>query len=262
MIYICFGITKSASTFLYQLTEETFRAAGRKPAFLRPPLRSSTSPVNYFDDIDPQLLEAIARAAGGLDVVIKTHQALHPGVARRIEAGDVLACACVRDPREIALSMVDHGRKSAELGYPEFTECRTPLDTFPSLDDQVRNLEGWTALPAVEVFTYNEICFETAAVVKRLAAQIGVGIDVAKALRPFLGKHLIVEFNKGAALRYREMPESEQAAFLERYRSLYETFRFDTPAALDVARSQARRPPRPRSPFGVRLAHRLRMLRS
>ena len=38
MIYICFGMTKSASTFLYQLTEETFRAAGRSPARLRPPL--------------------------------------------------------------------------------------------------------------------------------------------------------------------------------------------------------------------------------
>lgn len=255
MIYICFGITKSASTFLYQLAEETFRAAGRKPASLPPPLRPSTSAVNYFDDIDPQLLDTVARAAGGLDVVLKTHQRLHPGVARRIEAGEVLACACVRDPREIALSMVDHGRKSAELGYLEFTECRTTFDTFPSLDDQVRNFETWAARPAVEIFTYNEICFETAAVVRRLAAQIGVRIGAARALWPFLGKHLIIEFNKGAALRYREMPDDEQAAFLARYRSLYEAFRFDTPAAAAVARSQARRPPRPRGPFGARLAH-------
>ena len=54
MIYICFGMTKSASTFLYQLTEETFRAAGRRPARLGPPLRPLRSVENYFDTIDPR----------------------------------------------------------------------------------------------------------------------------------------------------------------------------------------------------------------
>jgi hypothetical protein len=262
MIYISFGMTKSASTFLYQLTEETFRAAGRRPARLRPPFRPLASAENYFDDIDPELIDAIARAVNGRDVVLKTHQGLHPGVASRIEAGGLLANVSVRDPREIALSMVDHGRKSARLGLPEFTECRTVRNAWPSLDNQVENLKRWSALKAVEVFLYNEICFETVAVVKRIAAQIGVEIDVKKALRPFRSKRLIGQFNKGAALRYREMPISEQAAFLDRYRNVYETFRFDTPAALEAARFQEGRPPQPRSGLGDRLSHFERTLRS
>jgi len=250
MIYICFGMTKSASTFLYQLTEETFRAAGRKPARLRPPLQSIVSTENYFDDIDPELIDAIARAVGARDVVLKTHQVLHPGVAERIEAGAVLASASIRDPREMALAMVDHGRRSRRQGRPEFAECRTVFDTWASIDYQVENMRRWLMPKPVELFLYNAICFETAAVVSRIAAQIGAKIDVSDALRPFRSKRTIGRFNKGAALRYREMPAQEQAAFLERYQSLYAAFCFDTPTALEVAQSQEGRPPRPRGALG------------
>ena len=54
MIYICFGMMKSASTFLYQLVEETFRVAGRRPVRLGPPLRFHWSVENYIDgDLRP-----------------------------------------------------------------------------------------------------------------------------------------------------------------------------------------------------------------
>lgn len=118
MIYICFGMTKSASTFLYQLTEETLRAAGRKPARLGPPFCPRWRVENYIDDIDPALLEAIAVATGGRDVVLKTHQGLHPEVARQIDARSLLASASIRDPREIALAMVDHGADRAAGAMP------------------------------------------------------------------------------------------------------------------------------------------------
>jgi hypothetical protein len=241
MIYICFGMTKSASTSLYQLTEQTFRAGGRDPARLPPPLRPRGAAENYFDDIDPQLLDEAAKAAGGRDLVLKTHQGLHPHVARRIEAGDVLASVSIRDPREVALSMVDHGRRSARRGLTEFTECRTARDAWPSLDNQLANLGRWSALKAVQVFRYNETCFETASVVSRIAAQTGVAVDTSAVLAPFRNKRRIGQFNRGAPLRYREMPADEQAAFLERYAGLYAAFRFDTRAAEAVAEAEEKR---------------------
>jgi hypothetical protein len=229
------------------LTEETFRAAGRPPARLRPPLRAPGAAENYFDVVDPLLLDAVAEAAGGRDVVLKTHQGLHAAVARRIEVGELLASVSIRDPREAALSMVDHGRKAKRLGVPEFTECRSVRDAWPSLDRQIRNVGDWSALNGVAVFGYNEICFETASVVSRIAAQIGVAVPVPAVLSRFRNPRRIGQFNRGEALRYREMPVDEQAAFLERYADFYARFRFDTPAALAAAGqgTAARR----RSPF-------------
>jgi hypothetical protein len=261
MIQICFGMTKSASTFLYQLTEETFRAAGRKPARLGPPLRPRWSVENYFDDIDPPLLDAVAEAAGARDVVLKTHQGLHPEIARRIEAGSLLASASIRDPREIALAMVDHGRRSRRWGHSEFAECRTVFDALPSLDNQIANLSRWAALEKLEIFRYNEICFDGAAVVQRIAAQIGVSVKPAEVLAPFGGKGLIGQYNKGAALRYREMPEDQQRAFLDRYAKLYREHSFDTPAAAAIAQTEGRRRPRGRGEFAHRVAEIRRFLR-
>jgi hypothetical protein len=201
MIYICFGMTKSASTFLTQLIEETFRAAGRRPARLGPPLRPLRSVENYFDTIDPELLHAVSERVGERDVVLKTHQQLHPDVARQIDSRLRLASASIRDPREIALAIVDHGRRARRWGRADFAECRTVLDALSSIDNQVANFKRWSALETLEIFRFNEICFDSAAVVTRIAAQIGVAVDPGEVLVPFHDKGLIGQFNKGAPLR-------------------------------------------------------------
>ena len=262
MIYICFGMTKSASTFLYQLTEQTFRAAGRRPARLDPPFRPLRSVENYFDTIDPTLLLAISERIGERDVVLKTHQELHPEVAREIDSGLRLASASIRDPREIALSMVDHGRRARRWGHADFAECRAVCDALPSLDNQIANFKRWSALRTLEIFRYNEICFDSAAVVARIAAQIGVAVDPDEVLAPFHDKRLVGQFNWGAAMRYREMPREQQSVFLDRYAQFYDEFWFDTPAAAAVAQAQESRPPWGRGQLSRHLAYLRRRFRS
>ena len=134
------------------------------------------------------MLSAVSERIGERDVVLKTHQALHPDVAEQIDAGLLLASASIRDPREIALAMVDHGRRARRFGFSEFSECRTVYDALPSIDNQVANLKGWSTLKKLELFSYNGICFDTMAVVARLAAQIGVVADPVKVMAPFQSK--------------------------------------------------------------------------
>jgi len=137
MIYICYGITKSASTFLYQLTEEVFRAAGRKPARLGPPLRPRMSVENYFGSIDPTLLQDISGQAAGRDVVLKTHALPHPEVGRLITAGSVLASASIRDPREIRPLHTRSRPSFAPMGLCPFFQFSQSADTLAALDDQI-----------------------------------------------------------------------------------------------------------------------------
>jgi hypothetical protein len=133
---------------------------------------------------------------------------------------------------------------------------------LPSIDDQVGNFKRWAALETVEIFRYNEICFDSEAVVRRIAAQIGVAVDPNEVLAPFRDKALIGQFNKGAAMRYREMPAGQQSMFLDRYAEFYDEFWFDTPAAARVAAVQEPQPPRGRSQLAHRLAYLRRRLRS
>lgn len=239
MIYICYGITKSASTFLYQMTEEVFRAAGRPVVRLGKPFRKSDSVENYFNFIDHDLLGEIERHIGGANIVLKTHGPPRGEVARLVAAGTVLASASIRDPREIALSMIDHGARSRRWRNKPFSEFATVADTLNSLDIQLGCFRDWAAVEPVKIFTYNAICYDSAAVIRAVANQIGAEIDAESVLAKFRDKGVIGQFSKGKALRYSEMSAGDQAVFLERYAELYAAHTFDTDHARRIAAEQS-----------------------
>lgn len=239
MIYICYGITKSASTFLYQMTEEVFRAAGRPVVRLGAPFRKSDSVENYFNFIDHDLLGEIERHVGGGDIVLKTHGPPRGEVASLVTAGKVLASASIRDPREIALSMIDHGARSRRWRNKPFSEFVTVADTLNSVDIQLGCFREWAIVEPVKIFTYNEICYDSAAVIRAIANQIGAAIDVENILAKFRDKGVIGQFSKGKALRYSEMSPGDQAVFLERYAELYASHAFETDKARSVASEQS-----------------------
>lgn len=245
MIYICYGVTKSASTFLYQLTEETFRAADRMVARLGRPFRPVDSVENYFNFIEADLLDEIEHAIGRQDIVLKTHGTPPRDLAELVASGRVKVSASIRDPREIALSMLDHGSRSRRWRKSPFSEFGTVADTLHALDLQIACFLDWAATPGVAVFRYNDICFDSAAVVRSVAAQIGAEVDTEAVIRAFGSKTTIGQFSKGKALRYTEMGGEDQAIFLERFAALYGAYEFETQAALRVAQTQARRSFRP-----------------
>lgn len=232
MIYLSYGLLKSASTLTYQVTEEILRQAGRTPCILRQPLRPALSVTNYFDNIDLPLIRRIQNAAKGADVVIKTHQLPAPEVLALVEQGDILASVSFRDPREIALSMVDHGERSRRWAIPEFSECAGVLDCCPSIDEQIEVLRVWCAIPRVERIAYNEICFDMPSVIARLARQMGVLVDIGAVEEAFLDKKLVGQFNKGVRDRFHEMTAAESAHFLERYARFYKRFMPDPAPSL------------------------------
>ncbi len=254
MIYICYGVTKSASTFLYQLTEEILVVSGRSCGRIRQP--GSAKLENYFDRISPAFLDRIAAAARGRDVVLKTHGPLDPGVGERIASGAVKASASIRDPREMAMSMADNGARARKLGLLPFAEIHTPADAIHSLDVQMDYFAAWSSVPGVELFTYNEICFSTEAAIRRVAAHLGLTVNAAAVLTPFRDGSIIGQFNVGKPQRYREMDVPTQALFLERYADLYARFDFD--AAVPEAPPPALKP---RGALGHRIESTRRYLR-
>ena len=241
MIYICYGITKSASTFLYQLTEETFRAAGRKVTRLGPPFRELDSVENYFNFINDDLLGEIQDFVGDRDVVLKTHGPPLKKVGDLVASGQCLASASVRDPREIALSMIDHGHRSRQWKIARFAEFAEVPDTLNALDIQIGLFEAWAKIEGVRIFSYNEICYDTASVVQSIAHQIGNAVDTSSVLKRFRSRTTIGQFSKGKALRYTEMSPDDQAMFLDRYAELYRSIQFETANARHAAEMQKSR---------------------
>ena len=81
-IFISYGITKSASTFAWQLIKHVAIAGGLPIATLTAKSKGRNSPEDYVDPVSDENLALVQVEVGGRPVVIKTHGDVTPAVAR------------------------------------------------------------------------------------------------------------------------------------------------------------------------------------
>ena len=137
MIYISYGVPKSASTFTYVVTEQVLKTAGYELATVSDAAKGRKSRLNYIDPIAWHTIENVAAEIGVQSAIIKTHGAPDKCLLEAVERRGVFASAVIRDPRDIALSLLDHARRSRELGGGDFAELETVADTFSVIDEQI-----------------------------------------------------------------------------------------------------------------------------
>jgi hypothetical protein len=225
MIYISYGVPKSASTFAYVITSTIFKTAGCATVQLSENAKGARSRLNYIDPISWKAIERVRSEIGDQSAVIKTHSAPDERLKRAIENGEILASAIVRDPRDIALSLLDHAERSRRSGVGDFAKFHSATDVFELLDEQIKRLSKWTASSKVLLLTYDEVCFDTESAVRRIILQAGLPVAPETVMSALPNKEEILQFNKGARNRYEsEMREEIQTIFLERYADFYRDY--------------------------------------
>ena len=144
MIIICHGMAKSASSFATQITLGLARSYCTNGERGIRDLRSYLATTNGLflnDDADlDSLIELIHNDIGSSDetiIVIKLHRACSPYVASLIESGKVSALSTYRDPRDIALSLIDAARMDEEKKKDRFTKYKSVDDTFDMVNYQI-----------------------------------------------------------------------------------------------------------------------------
>jgi hypothetical protein len=157
MIYVSYGVPKSASTFAYVVTEQVLRTAGRRIATLSEAAKGPQSRLNYIDPLSWDAIERVKAEIGERSVVIKTHGVPDQPLLAAIERGEVFAGAVVRDPRDIALSLLDHAKRSRQQGGGDFATLETVEDTFKILDEQLVRLKRWMECSRTLLLTYDGI---------------------------------------------------------------------------------------------------------
>jgi hypothetical protein len=80
---------------------------------------------------------------------------------------------------------------------------RLPSMSLSEMSVAHGRLEGCSALRRVPVFSLNEICFDRATAVAKIAAQLGGAVDTAEVPQPLSGRRPIGRFRNGAALHGR-----------------------------------------------------------
>jgi len=162
-IYFSFGMTKSGSTLGFELARTGLEQAGMEQELL-PSCVSAMRRINFAQHLDNKAvvaLEAITDAIGH-PVAIKTHTRPDPEVIRLLQSGRASAHAIYRDPRDIALSMLDHGERA-----------HTIEDTIEPIKHQTNSLLAWLSLPNVRPLYYDDLAFDTVRTMDVIANELG-----------------------------------------------------------------------------------------
>ncbi len=225
-IYISYGITKSASTFAWQLIKRTAISGGLPIATLTSKSKGANSPEDYIDPVSEKNLNLISEEVGNLPVVIKTHGDATPTAARLVAEGTAQVFASYRDLRDVALSLLDHGARSRAKGIKDFSEFYQLADTLEDIKTQVQRFEKWMQLCKPLLLSYDEVCFDTRLAISRIAERLEVSVDVGLIFDEFNeNKSAIGQFNKGEKRRFeREMDNKTSALFVDAFAPYYKTY--------------------------------------
>jgi SAM-dependent methyltransferase len=225
-IYISYGITKSASTFAWQLIKRIAIAGGIPVATLTRKSKGANSPEDYIDPISDETIRAIQSDVGDLPVVIKTHGPVTPAAVQLVVGGQAKVFASYRDLRDVALSLLDHGARSRRMGIRDFAEFHELSDTIGSIEVQIRRFDDWVKSCEPLLIRYDEICFDTRKTIVRVAECLGVSVDIDSIFHDFeVNKTSIGQFNRGQKNRFEhEMDAAMSRLFLRKFDQYYRNY--------------------------------------
>lgn len=219
----CYGMTKCGSTLAFELARTALELSGYPQPILPESATGHSRKINFAGHLDDNNIAAISSAIRdiGHPVVIKTHTRPDPCVIDMIERGDALVQATYRDPREMALSMIDHGNRSRATGKLAFSEVGDLDDAIENITSQIDSLTQWLYRPNCLPVYYEDVAFRTVPTLRRILAQLQLDVAPGPTARYVLRKRFI-QLNKGVKKRFKsEMSLTDQQRFQRQFRPFY-----------------------------------------
>ncbi|OUS08418.1 hypothetical protein A9Q96_02920 [Rhodobacterales bacterium 52_120_T64] len=222
LIYFSYGMTKCGTTLAFHMVSAALAQAGYKqhrlPAHLIGPNKKINFGQHFTDDQAIELWEAVQSI--GHPIVIKTHTRPDPSVVRLIQNGQAVAHACYRDPRDMALSMLDHGNRARANGKPAFAEIETLEDAKSGIRNQCDSLTAWLRLPNVLPLDFEDIAFNMNTTAQRILDQLGIEGNTEEIVNEVLDGRF-TQFNKGISQRHKtEMSQQDSCSFATEFAQL------------------------------------------
>lgn len=240
LIYVSYGMAKSGSTLGFQLLTAILEEAGVPQNAVDMSQTIGGQQERFIGVIRPaELKQLIGFVVDGapFPLSVKTHGGLWDCVRRGLDNGLIRAHAICRDPRDIALSMMDASRENRAWGKRDGQPLRHIEDALDTIRAQVEKFETWASHPSVMTIPYERLAFDTKAIADDIAAQLDVEVDAARCVKA--AKATFTQFNKGVPRRHEtELAEDVAASVGEEFRAFIDQwcapdFRAKRPGLLD-----------------------------
>jgi sulfotransferase family protein len=183
MILISYGVMKSGSTLAYEMARAVLELAGHPQDALPDDVVSPGQDINLVMGWSDDGLERLIDASGDRRIAVKTHGALWGVdldlVRAKVASGDLKIHVVYRDPREMLISMLDHGVRARTGADVAFRDTWTLDDAIRRLGVQTYWFTHWASLPSLKL-RYQDFAFDPTYGPKAIADDLGVSDDPAR----------------------------------------------------------------------------------
>jgi len=227
MLVICFGMAKSGSTLAYELTKGVLSSAGHDQGKVNSTGLKKRRGGNYIAELTRESVTDIAAAIGPDRIVAaKTHKCFDEEEFAWYEdmqaQRKIQVVASYRDPRDMCLSLVDHGARSREAGQESYAAIENLQDAARLISNAIPKFRRWAALKGSLRLYYDTVAFSPDTAIEALEGVLGVTSNREEA-RKHAFEDSFTQRNKAQKARFEEdMSEQEKHKMLRKFGTFIE----------------------------------------
>lgn len=182
MLVICYGMAKSGSTLAFELVRGVLESAGHGQGKVRTAAFRRRAGGNYVAELSRESLEdAFEQIGPNRIVAAKTHKPLPDEMFRWAEemqaARKLQVVTSYRDPRDICLSLVDHGKRSRDGGRYAFAHVDDLERAQRVVTKAIGKFRQWSALEGTLRLFYETVAFSPDEAIDAIERAFGVVAD-------------------------------------------------------------------------------------
>ena len=228
MIVLSAGMQKSGTAWFFNITNDMLVAAGyddvrtiREQFGLQSILLYHN--CNMEDLTQEKFSQILIPHNAGYTFVVKTHRGPSPAVSSLISENIIKATYIYRDPRDVVVSVMDHGHKIRSNGENHtFAEYDSLEKAVFFVKDLLIIWENWIQFSQVFTIRYEDFLADPVSELKRLSCFLAIDVSYDKIqtiLKSYQKKNLdtqstdFLHFNKGVSGRFRSVMSSKEQDF-------------------------------------------------
>lgn len=215
MLVICYGMAKSGSTLAFELTKGILSAAGHDQGKVKTGGLKKRRGGNYIAELTP---ESVAEIVGAIEpgriVAAKTHKCFDDEEFAWYEdmqaQRKIQVVASYRDPRDMCLSLIDHGARSRESGQESYAHIEDLKDAARLISGAIPKFRKWASLNGSLRLYYDTVAFSPDAAIAAIENALGVTCDHEEAKKHAF-EDSFTQRNKAQKMRFEnEMSDQEK----------------------------------------------------
>ena len=227
MLVICCGMAKSGSTLSFELVKGVLITAGQSQAKVKSIGFKPRGHGNHIADLSRHALTDMIEQIGPNRIVAaKTHKCFSDdmfGWMEELQAQrKIQVVVSYRDPRDVCLSLIDHGAKARAAGRPGFARIHDLERAAEMFERAIKKFRKWGALKGSLRLFFETMAFAPDEAIVAIETALGVTCD-REEVKKYAFEDAFTQRNKAKKNRYEdELNEAQNKELAGRFSEFIE----------------------------------------